>query len=255
VGLIVLYAQIKQYSYKPTPIFYGDNGLHTGVEIEVRMVESVKLDRYAFMVSKETNGFAYCKSDSSIGYGFEIVTHPFTIEEERKSSLVRSIYDVFDRENSKGKRFIAGREDSVTSCGIHVHCSKASFDKQQIIDVADFFLKNKTFIEKVSHRQDLSRLDRYAKIDLLSNLTQRRALKENYDSSSHYSAIHATRYTYEFRIFNSTTNYSEFMSFLEFVNMMRSAPVSSMSVSNLFDYANDNGYFNFIEQNIKLIEA
>ena len=71
---------IQDYYYKPDPIFYGSGSRYFGVELEID--EAGESDYNAEQVMSVGNRDAehiYCKHDGSLHDGFEIVTHPMTL--------------------------------------------------------------------------------------------------------------------------------------------------------------------------------
>jgi len=71
---------IRDYNYKPEPIFYGKDDLYYGIELEIdcggELSENAeKLENIANAKSERI----YCKHDGSIHDGFEIVSHPMTL--------------------------------------------------------------------------------------------------------------------------------------------------------------------------------
>ena len=74
--------EIEEYGYKPTPIFYGNGKRYFGVELEVD--EGGKDNDNAAVLKSIANTHEeniYIKSDGSLEDGFEIVSHPMTLEE------------------------------------------------------------------------------------------------------------------------------------------------------------------------------
>ena len=73
---------IQGYYYKPEPIFYGTGPRYFGVELEID--EGGERGDYASQILSQANvGFTerlYCKHDGSLGNGFELVTHPMSLE-------------------------------------------------------------------------------------------------------------------------------------------------------------------------------
>ena len=73
---------IHAYSYKPKPIFRGEGMRFFGVELEID--EGGELEANAKellkLANSEADEFIYCKSDGSLSEGFEIVSHPFTLD-------------------------------------------------------------------------------------------------------------------------------------------------------------------------------
>lgn len=72
---------IHNYSYKPEPIFYGDGPLYLGVELEVDEAGKDNINAVqALRAFNQENVYGYVKSDGSLNDGFELVTHPCTLE-------------------------------------------------------------------------------------------------------------------------------------------------------------------------------
>ena len=75
---------ILDYTIKPSPLFKVDlkkekikrENLYFGVELEVENMENTISNND--MAERIIDYGVYCKSDSSISNGFEVVTHPFT---------------------------------------------------------------------------------------------------------------------------------------------------------------------------------
>ena len=67
---------IKNYSYKPEPIFYGSGPLYLGVELEIdKGGEEDSNAQKLLDIANENDERIYCKHDGSINDGFEIVSH------------------------------------------------------------------------------------------------------------------------------------------------------------------------------------
>jgi len=72
---------IHNYHYKPEPIFYGSGSLFMGVELEID--EGGESDYNAEKLCDIANAegdHIYCKHDGSLDDGFEIVSHPMTLD-------------------------------------------------------------------------------------------------------------------------------------------------------------------------------
>ena len=131
---------INDHDYKPTPLFYNDNGKrsrepalvntfpkpYVGIEIEVESTRSSSLGEYAEMVANNCNGLVYNKSDGSINHGFEMVTHPMTLgyAQNHLDGLWTSFASL---------RKAGFRAWQTSTCGLHIHISRNSFldDKHQ----------------------------------------------------------------------------------------------------------------------------
>lgn len=72
---------IHDYYYKPIPKFYGYNGRYFGVELEVDDAgEDDGCDESVINITNASDEHIYCKHDGSLDNGFEIVTHPMTLD-------------------------------------------------------------------------------------------------------------------------------------------------------------------------------
>lgn len=72
---------IRSYSYKPEPIFYGSGNLYYGIELEID--KGGEFDENAERLLDIANSLderLYCKHDGSINEGFEIVSHPMSLD-------------------------------------------------------------------------------------------------------------------------------------------------------------------------------
>ena len=72
---------IRDYYFKPAPIFYGENERYFGMELEVDGAgeEDDSAERVMNIGNRE-KCHIYCKHDGSLDDGFEIVSHPMTLD-------------------------------------------------------------------------------------------------------------------------------------------------------------------------------
>lgn len=116
---------IKDYSYKPEPIFYGTNkhGVYLGWELETQLERG---DIYvpAERASEKLEGLAYLKHDGSLRNGFEIVTHPVAHNLLREKELDVYWDTIEILRTTYGMRSWDVRTNE---CGLHVHVSRAGF--------------------------------------------------------------------------------------------------------------------------------
>ena len=116
---------INQYSYKPDPVFYGEdkNKLHFGIELEMEIRDN-NLEDSASYVMEMLGDFTYLKEDSSInsgGYrGFEMVSHPATLDYFANHKNLWTTLDYL-------RRVHTARSWDAKSCGLHIHISRAGF--------------------------------------------------------------------------------------------------------------------------------
>ena len=72
---------IHDYYFKPRPIFYGTRPRFFGVELEIDGAgEDSENASTLLNIANRKHSFAYCKHDDSLDDGFEIVTHPMSLE-------------------------------------------------------------------------------------------------------------------------------------------------------------------------------
>ncbi|MGL4949445.1 MAG: amidoligase family protein [Anaeroplasmataceae bacterium] len=123
---------LYNYSYKPKPIFFGkdktsydeDGVLYMGIELEVepKSSHSVK-DRRCFVESLSTErDYIYCKLDGSVADGFEIVTHPCTVDFHKEN-----FPDMLSELKSNG--YIS--HNVVDGASFHIHVNKTYFGKSE----------------------------------------------------------------------------------------------------------------------------
>lgn len=72
---------IHDYYFKPYPIFYGDGPRYFGVELEIDDGGECDSSAETLMdIANQSKTLAYCKHDGSLDDGFEIVTHPMSLD-------------------------------------------------------------------------------------------------------------------------------------------------------------------------------
>jgi hypothetical protein len=115
---------IHEYGYKPRPEFFGANPrtrLYFGLEIEVENTNTDKtLHDQASLVVEKLGARVYLKEDGSLNDGFEIVTHPHSLDAWQNDFQ----WGVFRSFRESGLR--AWDTDT---CGLHIHVSRNAFGK------------------------------------------------------------------------------------------------------------------------------
>lgn len=209
-------APIKTYNYKPKPIFYGTGELFMGVELEID--KGGEYDENATVLqdianSKETR--IYCKHDGSINDGFEIVSHPMTLEYHINNMKWKEIFDK--------AVYMDYRSHNTETCGLHIHVNRNAFGEENtqeaVIGRIVFFVeKHWNELVKLSRRAPYN-LNRWAsRYATISSTT-----KETYDKAKgkclgRYVAVNLENAnTVEFRMFRGTLRYSTFIATLQLV--------------------------------------
>lgn len=222
---------IQNYTFKPSPIFHGKTGSPMmGVELEVtsRVTEHGEA---AAKILKEANKFlkSYCKSDSSVCDGFELVTHPFTYD--FAVSNKKKIRDVFDSMADAG--VVSGREHDIVENGMHIHVSKDSLDDDGWIRFITIFYESPQFTWNISNRVDSDKFRRFSSMFIDSSpkvAWERQAIIPG----ERHTAINITDKTVEVRFFNATVDPHVFMSNIEIVHLAVRAALNGYSTSQSF---------------------
>ena len=116
---------IQGYYYKPEPIFYGTGPRYFGVELEID--EGGERGDYASRILSQANvAFTerlYCKHDGSLSNGFELVTHPMSLEYHQEEMPWPEVL--------RTARSLGYRSHQTQTCGLHVHVSRKAFGETE----------------------------------------------------------------------------------------------------------------------------
>ena len=111
---------IHDYYFKPYPIFYGDGPRYFGVELEIDDGGECDSSAETLMdVANQSKTLVYCKHDGSLDDGFEIVTHPMSLDCQLHEMPWA---EVLDKAISMGYL-----SHQAGTCGLHVHVSRKAF--------------------------------------------------------------------------------------------------------------------------------
>ena len=208
-------ANIKPYSFKDYGSPIGKGPLFFGVELEVEAGDN--RDSAAQDISSSLEGFAVLKEDGSIKSGFEIVTRPASMDEQRKG----------------WKGFFTDLPDGLLSyktetCGLHVHASRSAMTPLQISKIVCFVNspENREFVERIAGRKACDWAKYHGKkLATAGNRTGQRYEAVNLENSK----------TIEFRIFKGTLKEASFWRCVEFCDALISfaAPASRTMADSL----------------------
>lgn len=209
---------IKNYSYKPEPIFFGSGNLYYGVELEIDMAGEDNDNAEELLdIANRGDERIYCKHDGSINDGFEIVSHPMSLDYHINKM---NWSDIFERAIE-----MEYRSHNTSTCGLHIHASRSAFGKdydeqEKAIGRIVFFVeKHWNELVKFSRRtpDNLNRwAARYASISSTADETYKKAKDKN---MGRYVAVNLTNYnTVEFRLFRGTLRYKTFIAALQLVD-------------------------------------
>lgn len=155
-----LESEIEDYSYKPEPIFYGSGSRYFGVELEVDAGGKDEDNaRRIKGVSNRNAEHIYIKSDGSLDDGFEIVTHPMSLDYHLNTMPWA---EVLQEAINKGYR-----SHMTNTCGLHVHVNRDAFgetrdEQETVIERLLFFVElhwNELF---AFSRRSMNNMNRWA---------------------------------------------------------------------------------------------
>jgi hypothetical protein len=215
---------IHDYSYKPSPFFFGEGKYHFGFELEV---ESRGNGRYegAAAVQSFLGGRAYFKNDASLDEGFEIVTHPHTLENYHKE---------FDWNFLRRLQSDGYRSWNTGSCGLHVHVSRTAFGAGDPWDRGvPMHTRSRLLLRRQSHELRFMKLiyDNQRQVERIAGRTSAhyanfsdkgnlvRKVKDGYQNNGRMSAVNTENSeTIEIRVFKGSLRKERVLSAIEFVH-------------------------------------
>lgn len=207
---------IHDYSYKPEPLFYGSGHLFMGVELEIdHGGESCEKAEDILCIANPDDDRLYIKHDGSIEDGFEMVSHPMTLDYHSNHMCWRDIFS---------KAIELGYHSHKTStCGLHIHVSRSALGKDYehiedtVARIVFFVEKHWDKLLKFSRRTE-ENINRWASRYGISKNT-----KETYKNAKdrhmgRYVAVNLENYnTVEFRLFRGTLRYETFIATLQLI--------------------------------------
>ena len=209
--------EIEDYSYKPEPIFYGDDNRFFGVELEID--GAGKYDESAARIKKQTNvrcEHIYCKSDGSLDEGFEIVTHPMTLDYHMSCMYWE---DILQEAVHMGYC-----SHQTTTCGLHIHVNRDALgenyeEQEKVIERILFFVElhwNELFIFSRRSQHSMNRWAARYGMEKTGKEILDKAKKGN---TGRYAAVNLCNYsTIEFRLFRGALKVNPLYATLQFVN-------------------------------------
>lgn len=211
---------IEDYSYKPDPIFYGTGQRHYGIELEID--DGGETDNNARQIMDIVNypkEHIYCKHDGSLNDGFEIVSHPCTLDYHLNEFGWDKILE--------SARKLGYYSHTARTCGLHVHISRTalgtSIEEQEntIGRIVYFFEKFWDKILRFSRRTE-SQANHWASRYGSNTENPKETLKSAKSSGlGRYTAVNLENtFTVELRIFRGTLRYKTFVATLQFVDKL-----------------------------------
>lgn len=143
---------IETYTHKPTPIFHTietevvkPKTRFYGCEDEIDKFD----DKHAAEVkyTKKFPSFTYQKQDGTIPNGFEVVSHPATLEYHMNGSAKWE-------ERLSYLKELGGKSNTTTTCGLHIHVNKSCMSSSHQLRFGIFINRFKFQMEKLARRSE-----------------------------------------------------------------------------------------------------
>lgn len=225
---------IRNYSYKPSPIFFGgrpDTLLNFGIEHELEFPSSSAVRDGLEVVYRHNRPLGspfYVKSDGSINCGFEMVSHPMT----------REWFDTTYPQDMIRELQALGASPTATygedTSGIHIHISKDSFTTYHLYKFLHFHYEFAELIQRIAGRKS----DQWASFSKDKSMGAPKSTRKadgNFSTSyapklrlmASKKAMNQTRYvavnllneaTVELRYFRSTGKIERVRAYVQFVD-------------------------------------
>ena len=218
---------IHDYSYKPDPVFYGIGSRFFGIELEVDYGGNISENagKVLDIANDDHDNRLYIKNDSSIDDGFELVTHPMTLEYHKK---IMPWEEVMRKLLSMG--YISHK---TTTCGLHCHINRTAFG--ETIDAQEEAIgRILYFVEH--HWEEMLRFSRRNERQMARWASRYAVNKSNPKEMiddikkcdySRYRCVNIQNYhTIEFRMFRGTLKYNTFIATLQLINEICNVAIS-----------------------------
>ena len=201
---------VHSYSYKPRPLFFGDTKYYFGVELEIETARTGDYQWGAEMCAVAMEERGYLKQDSSLSNGFEIVSHPHSLQE---------IQDKFPWHMLEKLRRGGFRSWDTRTCGLHVHVSRTAFSaatsnqrETHQIKFMKLIYDNQRQVQRLAGRQST-----YASFDDKGRIIPK--VKFGNQHNGRYSAVNIENdATLEVRVFRGSLRKERVLSAVEFVH-------------------------------------
>ena len=209
------------HANKGNYIYYGNVPYRIGAEVEVDTDDwTANREETARKVQNILGEHAYYEEDGSLSEeGFEIITHPHTIDEFFRLEWEKVFSVLLDD---------GYRAHDAGNCGLHLHFSREWFGEteaervQNIARLVMFYDRNFETLLKLSRRVETGYCERdyisnhYADIETEADAEN---LVDDKKCGSRYTAVNLTCYdrhgTIEFRLGRGTLNYNTFRAWVD----------------------------------------
>lgn len=200
-------SRINIWNYRPSVRYYDatpkyhtapkTGTFYIGAEVEMEIKRKHSRAYVGEEIKLKDGGPWYIKTDSSIDYGIEVVSHPVSIDRWRTK---RDLFWLMKA------RKLGCRAYDTTTCGLHFHVARRHFTKMHLWKLLTMLAKHREWLVNVSQREPQN-MTRYTKPDELNDLIDARAIlkKSVSQEGTRYEAVNVTNpNTIEFRFFRGT---------------------------------------------------
>ena len=208
---------IKSYYYKPEPIFYGSGDFFMGVELEIdKAGECGENAEQILDIANPKGERIYCKHDGSLCDGFEMVSHPMTLDYHINQMNWK---EVFNKAVELGYR-----SHQTSTCGLHIHVSRealgSSYYEQEatIARIIHFVELHWNELLKFSRRTEES-INRWAnRYGIAANTEETYKKAKSRHLGRYVAVILENDNTIEFRMFRGTLRFETFIATLQLIH-------------------------------------
>ena len=208
---------IHDYYFKPYPIFYGEGPRYFGVELEIDDGGECDSSAETLMdIANQSKTLAYCKHDGSLDDGFEIVTHPMSLDCQLHEMPWAAVLD-----KAVNMGYLSHQAGT---CGLHVHVSRKAFG--DTLDAQDNAIARVLFFGE-RHWAELLRFSRRTQRQLEQWAARYGYRDRPGEMLEHVKKGHGSRYTcvnltnvdtIEFRMFRGTLKLNTLIATLQMVD-------------------------------------
>lgn len=246
---------IHNYSYKPDPVFYGSGTKYLGLELEVQAPDDENdYDTMNDVAAELSSRYKeiYCKEDSSTG-GFEIVTHPCTVDYLLNNFDWKGLTSYLLSEG-----YVSHSTRDGVSCGLHIHVSRRHFGdtyEAQDGNIAKLLYLVEKFwpqMLKLSRRTP-AQIERWANRycaegECPDRIGPERLLARGKEWGRYYAINLENRHTVEFRLWRGSLKVNTIRATIQLVDVLTDLAVEkdvqelqAMTWSELRDYLAERG--------------
>ena len=236
---------IHDYSYVPCLEFHktdhepAGKPIYLGFELEVDGSGGVNSADTAMEVTEED--VCWCKSDGSLDYGFEMVSHPMTLAYHKGAGWDWRVATI-----------LAGgwRSFDCGNCGFHVHVNRTALEDVTWEALSDWIQDKPqyTFMRKVAQRKSTYAYY-YEAFARAHSTTVEQARRGFLHGDYRYGAMNFSNPdTIEFRVFKGTLKYTTILSYLETVDALV-RHFRDLQEGNALGMASYDGFLEFIKNN------